>query len=46
MLSAVMFELDINYDQIEAIVEEMKKKNYSFSVDHLVIEKHRIYVSQ
>jgi len=46
MLSVVMLELDVNFDQIEAIVEEMKKKNYSFSVDHLVIEKHRISINQ
>ena len=46
MLSAVMFELDVNSDQIEDILKEMKMKNYSFSVDHLVIEKHRISLSQ
>ena len=46
MLSAVMLELGINFDQIEKILEEMKKENYSFSVDHLVIEKHRISISK
>ena len=46
MLSAVMLELGVKFDQIEKILEEMKKENYLFSVDHLVIEKHRISISK
>ena len=44
MLISVLHETDAAEKELDLLKEHMKAAGYSFSVDHLVIEKFRISV--